>query len=86
MLTSQAGLGGIASGGTSVTLVLLVEWETLVGALLCLGLSRLYRGWRFGEEERGVLALQASEAIHLGVDNLNVVRQVVFGVLVLLSW
>ena len=73
MLTSPPGLGGINGGVTLVTLALLVWWMTLVGAsALCLGFPDCSEGGVLGV----VLALQASEAIHLGVDFLNVVRQV----------
>ena len=70
----RAHLSSWAWRGTLMTSVPLVERLSSVGPLvLCLGLSRLCRGRSFG---RVGLALQSSEAIHVGVDNRSVVRQV----------
>ena len=53
-------------------LLLLVVWVIPVEVFaLCLVLFRLFRERCFG---RVILALQASRAVHLGVDDLNVVR------------
>ena len=68
-------LGGIVGGGTLVALVqLLVVLMLLVGGFaLCLGPLQTVQRAEFCEVTR---ALQASRAVRLGVDSLNVVRHV----------
>ena len=68
------GVGGVLVGGViSMILVLLVVWLNPVEVFaLCLFLFRLFREQSFVV----ILALQASTAVHLGVDNLNAVRHV----------
>ena len=53
-------------------LVMVLWFPLVVVSALSLGLCRLFKGRSFG----GVLALQASDGVHLGVDNLGVVRHV----------
>ena len=48
-------------------------FRLLEASVLSLGLYRLFRG---AEMWRVILALQSSGAVHLGVDNLGVVRHV----------
>ena len=69
---------GVVVGGVMLTVFVLIMMLRLVGeSALFLGLFNLFRGLRCVCVGGGViLALQSSSAVHLGVDNLGVVRHV----------
>ena len=76
LLTSLSSAGVVVGGAMSIMFSLLVLL-ILVGLLsLSLVHCRLFRGLSCGGEEGVILALQSTDAVHVGVDNLGVVRHV----------
>ena len=72
LLTNLRNAGGVV-GGVILTVLVQIMMIRLVGvSALFLGLSNLFRELMWGV----ILALQSSSAVHLGVDNLGVVRHV----------
>ena len=65
---------GVIAGGVMLIVFILLVLIILAGLLfLFLVLCRLFRGLSFGGV---ILALQSDKAVHVGVDNLGVVRHI----------
>ena len=73
LLTSLRNAGVVVGGVMSMVFVQVVKFRLVEVSVLFLGLSGLFRELRCGSV---ILALQSSSAVHLGVDNLGVVRHV----------
>ena len=73
LLLGLVGFGLAGSGVIGMMVLVMVLWFPPVVTAQFLGLCRLLKGLSFGGV---ILALQASDGVHLGGDNLGVVRHV----------